>query len=593
MKFYPGNIRIYLWLKFILEIATFLIIVSAKPLGAQTINDAESDFKLAVSNFDKHNYDEALKIFEKITSQYKYNSKTTASEFFKAKIFLEQNKFPEMQKVLTGFIEKYPGSRYLDEIRTLLVKYNLEVANYHNAFREAAFLIDLSVSDQYKIKTRQIAEAIALNYLTELQLQRFYDSFTDVEIKSFILMLMGKVQLKAGDIFGAKSVFGDLIKRYPESQEYDEAKKLYETPMESGSFDLSSVIVGVMLPLKTNSAGEYTSSDSKEILEGIKFALHDFNQLRDEKVGLLIRDTKSDPAEIKKIIQELSSVLAVKAILGPIYSNEVRITLKQASSTDIPIISPTATDDDLTELYENFFQANPSFSTRGRIMAQYLFYVENKRKISILNSIDGYSPLLAATFAEEFEKLGGSIIRKETFKDDDFSFDEQVSKITADSSLTEGIYIPLGNNSAAPIILTSLVRCSFKNAIYGNQDWMTAKGFETSPQISNNLTFTTDYFFDYLSDEYQDLNNRFNALSGLDMNRNALYGYDAAKYLLTVIRNVEPTRKNITNKMLSGLTVSGYHNNISFGAARINRFLNIVRYKDGIFELVDKFRLNE
>jgi hypothetical protein len=201
--------------------------------------------------------------------------------------------------------------------------------------------------------------------------------------------------------------------------------------------------------------------------------------------------------------------------------------------------------------------------------------------------------LLAATFAEEFEKLGGAIVRKETYKNGSISFDDQIGRIVEDSTLIEGIYIPLSENSIAPIILAGFVKHKLNIPIYGNQDWLTAKGFETSLSISNNLTFTTDYFFDYRGDDYREFNNNFNDITGMDINRNILYGYDAARYLLTVIRNIEPTRENIKSKMISGFIGTGYHNNISIGERRINKFLNIVRYRDGIFELIDKFRLNE
>ncbi len=562
---------------------------------AQTYSDGtiNSQFRLAVNMYNSGDYDQALVIIDKIINDNDYNSKTTAAEFFKAKIFFEEEKFESAKKVLSGFVEKYPRSRYLDEIKILLVKYNLEVANYYNAFRESASLIDLTSSDQYKNDARILAQAIALNYLNENQLQRIHDSFTNNEIKSFILLQLGKVLLKSNDVLRAKSILNELVNKYPGSEEYYEAKRLLDSPLDFSTVASTKLAIGVILPLETNSSGEYTSETAAEILEGIKYALHEFNKSREEKIGLVVRDTKSDIDEVRKIVNEFSSISAIRAVLGPIYSNEVRATLQESDKYNIPIISPTATDDDLTEISENFFQANPSFSVRGRAMAQFLFFVENKRRISILNSIEGYSPLLAANFAEEFEKLGGTIVRKETYKDGGISFDEQIGRIVADSMLIEGIYIPLSENSVAPIILAGFVKYNLNIPIYGNQDWLTARGFETSLSLSNNLTFTTDYFFDYQGDDYHDFNSDFNSTTGRDINRNILYGYDATRYLLTVIRNIEPTRTNIKSKMISGITVIGYHNNISMGEKRINKFLNIVRYKDGVFELIDKFRLNE
>jgi ABC-type branched-subunit amino acid transport system substrate-binding protein len=226
-------------------------------------------------------------------------------------------------------------------------------------------------------------------------------------------------------------------------------------------------------------------------------------------------------------------------------------------------------------------------------MAQYIFYVENKRTISVVNSINGYSPLMAANFSEEFERLGGEVLRRESFRDTTNDFSSLLSNIYSDSLVTEGIYIPLVDNSVTPYIFSGLVDFYTKIPMYGNQDWFTAKGFETVPEISNNLIFTSDYFVDFNTDDYYNFSNHFISVTGKDINRNTLYGFDAAKFLLTAIRNSEFGRENLRNKMISGMISSGMKNNISFDEGRINRYLNIVRYKDGVFELVDKFRLNQ
>jgi branched-chain amino acid transport system substrate-binding protein len=353
------------------------------------------------------------------------------------------------------------------------------------------------------------------------------------------------------------------------------------------------MVVGVMLPLETDAMGNYTFQPAAEILEGIKFAVNEFNKNRSDKIGLLIRDTQKSTDEIEKIRDEFVSLNSMVAILGPIFSSEVRTTLEEFEDYDIPIISPTATDDDLTELSTNFFQANPSFSVRGKVMAQFIYYVENKRTVSVLNSINGYSPLLAANFIEEFERLGGKVLRRESFRDSTTDFSIQLANIYSDSLLTEGIYVPLSENSVTPYIFSDLIKYYTKIPMYGNQDWFTAKGFETAPEISNKLVFTSDYFVEFNSEEYFNFNTEFIALTGQDINRNALYGYDAAKFLLTAIRNSEYGRENLRAKMISGMVSSGLHNNLSFDGKRINRYLNLVRYKDGVFELVDKFRLSQ
>jgi branched-chain amino acid transport system substrate-binding protein len=580
----PNTVFIFIFL--------ILLIFSSDSINSQTNVQEEinNQFNKAVSLFDAGNYDDALQIFNKLIIDYKLNSKTTASEFFKVNIYFEQKQLNQFKYSAEQFLKAYPGSNYINEIRILLTKYYLDVANYYNALRELLYIIESTNSSEYEKKARKNGEGIAAKYLNETQLERLGSSFNSSKVKSYLLLQIGKCLLRNGNSTGAKNKIEELLTNYPESYEYTEAKSLVDI---SYSAKPTATIIGVMLPLEENSAGEYTSQPALEILEGIKFAVDEHNKLRSDKIGLLVRDTKKDANEIKKIREEFSSLNPVIAIIGPIFSNEVRIALQEFEDLDIPIISPTATDDDLTNLSQNFFQANPSFSVRGKVMAQYVYYVENRRTVSVLNSIEGYSPVLAASFINEFEKLGGKVIKKVSFKNNYTDFTEPINKIYIDSLLIEGIYIPLSDNSVTPFIFSALIKYGVKIPIYGNQDWFTAKGFETAPAISNNLIFTSDYFVDFNSEAYKNFSDQFSTITGKDVNRNVLYGYDAAKYILTVIRNSEPNRRSIIDKMKSGMVSNGLRNNISFDERRINKYLNLVRYKDGVFELVDKYRLGQ
>ena len=559
---------------------------------SQDLKDDEikRQFNLAVNLYSANSYYQAQSIFNKIINDYELNSRTTASYFFSSKIYLEQERYDEAESLITKFLELYPSSSYTDEMRMMYGKLNLQQEDYYGALRELAFLIGRTDSENYRDSAKSIGEKIAYYYLNSTQIEQLYDSYTGSIVKPFLLLQLGKVFYKEGDLINAKKSLSELIKNYSASEEYSKTVDYFGSLPDQTVPNSTAILIGVILPLQRSAIGQITSTESLEILEGIKFALSEFNLGREDKIGLVVRDTKNDSDEIKRIKNEFANNSAIKVILGPIFSNEVRAILNEFIDVNIPIISPTATDDDLTSISDNFFQANPSFSKRGRIMAQYIYFVENKRNISILNAIEGYSPLLASTFADEFERLGGQILVRETYSSKSFQLDDPVSRIAADATELEGIYIPLADKIDAPAILSQLVQNNLNLTIYGNQDWLIAKGFETSTELSNKITFSSDYFIEFNSDDFQIFNERFANITGKDVNRNVLYGYDTAKYLLTVMRNINNNRINIRNKMISGLTSTGYHNNLAFNETRINRFLNIVRYKDGVFQLVDKFR---
>ena len=549
----------------------------------------DSDFKLAVELYNSGQYDIALVRFEKIIDDYDLNSKTSTSYFFKIKILIDQKDYGEARYTVSRFIEKFPASKYIDEVRIQMVEINLENHDYFDALKEIAFLIERTNSIAYRIEAKDIGDKIADNFLSSSDLQQLYDSFTSKKVKPYLLLLLAKSFLKERDIESAINYFSKILQSYSSSEEYPEAKNLYENPVIPAEQNGTASIIGVLLPLKMDSTRNYTSTAASEILDGVKFAVAEFNDGRDDKIGIVIRDTENDIDRISEIRDEIGDIAEIKVILGPIFSNEVRVTLNEFEGTDLAIVSPTATDNDLIFVSEDFFQANPPLAVRGKIMAQYVYFVENKRFMAVLNAIDGYSPLLAATFSDEFERLGGTITIKATYKSNSFSLSEPILKIAAADTL-EGIYIPLTDKIDVTAILSQLGQDSIYYPIYGNQDWFSAKGFESAPELSNMLTFSSDYFIDFSDEDYNVFSDKYLEITGKDPNRNVLYGYDTAKFLLTIMRNIAPGRANIKNKIISGIMSKGFHNNISFDENRMNRFLNIVRYKDGIFKLIEKFR---
>jgi branched-chain amino acid transport system substrate-binding protein len=551
-----------------------------------------TNFAEAVNLYESAKYEEALRLFNIIILE-KYNSKTTVSKIFKAKILLAREKYSESEQALLDFLKNCPESKYIDEAKFMLVDLHLKRKEYSKSFKQAINLIETG-SINYKVLAKNAGEKIALYYFDFSDLKKIYDVPENIKVKPFLLLLLGKMSLRNGDYSNAQKYFSDLISLFPDSPEKNEARILQEKALKSNSetSPVSTPLIGVLLPLNKIGQEETQSVTAAEILEGIKFAISEYNNGRDNKIGLIIRNTANDETRIAEIRDEFDKILSIKAILGPVFSDEVRSALEIFKSTDIPILSPTATDNDLTQTNENFFQANPNFIIRGKAMAQYIFYVENKRRVAVLNAIEGYSPLLAAEFSNEFEKLGGEILVKATYKSNSFTLNDQIKKISLYRDSLEGLYLPLADKADVPVLLSNLVQDSLYIPIYGNQDWFLAKGYETSSELSNSLTFESDYFLDYNDADFQNFANKFSQKTRIDANRNVLYGYDVAKYLLTIMRHINIERETIALNMESGITSSGYHNNICFNEDRVNRFVNIVRYKDGVFELIDKFKVN-
>lgn len=577
------NVKIFL-------IAVFILFTGRLLYGQQ--DNTDNRFKLALNLYQSGEYSEALPIFEKIATQLPFNTKTTIAYLFIGKSYLQMNDLRSAEQSFQDFIEKYPKSEYIDEAHLALVKVFYKQEDYNSAYEQILWLVSNAKLSGYRDYAESVGKSIAINDLEQHQLKTFYDINPDSTIKPYILLQLANKQENEGNFNRAAQTYREIITLYPFSGQKTEAEDaLQRLELRKNEYK-SETLLGVLLPLTDFSTGEENTA-AEEILEGIKFATAEYNRNHDNKVGLIIRDTENDSLKISRIADELSLIPAVKAIIGPIFSDEVRATLIDFRNSGIPIISPTATDNDLVHLSDDFFQANPSFYMRAKVMAQYIYFVTGKRKISVLNAVQGYSPLLASIFAEEFRKLGGEIIKNRTYTSGSFDLTAPVSDISADSLIMEGIYVPLSNKMDAAPLLSQMVQQKINTSIFGNQDWFYAKGFETSSALSDQLSFTSDYFIDYNDSSFNTFSKNFIEQTGMDMNRNVLYGYDAAEYLLTIIDSGADTRTSLISLMESGVEVKGYHNNIAFGKDHINRFLNIIRYSDGKFELTDRFKAGE
>ncbi len=570
----------------------FVILIMANSFSYSQQGNIDNQFKRAINLYQSGDYNDALPVFQKIAEDLPFNSRTTIAYLFAGKSYLQMNELDSAKSTLKDFVEKYPQSEYVDEARLALVKVYYKQENYQDAFKQTLWLVSNARLSGYRAYADSVGKLIAVNNLEPYQLKTFNDITTDSTVKSYVLLLLAQKLEREGNFNRAEKIYRELLNSFSQSPEHDEAESALKRLESLRDEYKSKSILGVLLPLTDFRTGVENTA-AEEILEGIKYATAEYNKRHIEKVGLIIRDTEHDSLKIRRIADELSTIPALKCVIGPIFSDEVRTTLDDFRNSGIPVISPTATDNDLVALSDYFFQANPSFYMRAKVMAQYVYYVTGKRKISVLNAVQGYSPLLASIFIEEFKKLGGEIIKNRTYSSGSFDLTTPVSDISADSLIMEGIYVPLTNKIDSAPLLSQMVQQKINTSIFGNQDWFYAKGFETSSALSDQLSFTSDYFIDYTNTSFSTFSKDFIEQTGIDINRNVLYGYDTAEYILEVINAGADSRAALISSMESGIEVKGYHNNIAFGKEHINRFLNIVRYTDGKFELIDRFKSGE
>ena len=567
-----------------------LIMLSASFLTAGTDKNEQTDtlFNTGLSLFTQGKYRLALEPFQTICDVSNSEYRKEEAQIFIAKIHLNLQQYLIAEQELKELLKTKPGSAYKTEIRITLADVLWKQKN-----KIECLTVLITASGETKedsIRTR------TMDYITEL-----LGNFSEKEIQSTRLLYKGKQEdalfayclaklaLQKGDTEKAKNILYPSVVTSSNNPYRDFVVKLYQT-LESDQYAASGdYVLGVMLPLsiKKNTDARLPSGD---VLDGIKLAIDNYNAKGGHKIGLAIRNTERDSMVVDTIVKEFATIKELKAVIGPLYSDECKWAAKKLSVYKIPLFSPTATDENLTAQSPYFWQANPTFSVRGKVMAHYVFEEDKRRKMAILFSDEGFSAICAKSFAREFTALRGTIVYEEKYQLNSTDFSRITNKIKSQQNNLEGIFLPISDRNAVAALLAAFVQADITLPIYGDQDWFNAPGLETSSTLSSLLVFSSDYFIDFSDTAFTSLNEKFYKINGYDINRNVLYGYDTANLLVQTmeVQSSIPADGGLMKLM----TFPGLHNDYSFRNGKVNSSLNFVRWQDGVYERITKFSLD-
>ncbi len=574
-------------MRFFLILICFYLIFYTDNLQSQDKN-LPSEINDAIELIDSKEYSSALVQLQSIRE--KYPERHSLIDFLIIKSSYELNRFENVEKLANNFLNSYPESKYFSDIQTFLMISLINQNKYESGFDLAINILKNSASISKKIELKSFIEKAISEKLNPFYLQQYSEKESDKNLLPFILYLTAKSFYDNGDAVSGEKYANKIITSYVASEEYMPAVNLKLQANKEISSD-DEVIVGVMFPLTRGQNEKNVFVD--QILDGVKYAFHEYNKEREDKTGLIIEDTKNSSEEIIRIIKEFDSDKRILCVIGPVFSTECADVVKNINLTDLVFISPTATDEDLTENNTQFFQANPPFDLRGKASAQYAFFVESRNKFAVLNSIEGYSTIMANSFVEEMKKLGGQIVFKETFKNLASDIASSMSKLKNFITEIDGIYLPISQSKDAELLISELTKLNLRVPIFGTQDWLEAKGLESATTLTNLIRITSDFFIDYQETRFAEFSKAYSEVLNKEPNRYSLYGYDTAKHLITVLRSTVQNRYGVKMKLNSGLKTVGFKNNISFSGKKRNTYLNILKYSDGKFSLVERFKANE
>ena len=299
---------------------------------------------------------------------------------------------------------------------------------------------------------------------------------------------------------------------------------------------------------------------------GAELAVKEINEnggVLGKKIEYVMLDTKGDSTEAVMAYNKLVDE-KVAGIIGEVTSKPTLAVAEVAVQDNMPLITPTGTQVDITEVGPNIFRVCFTNPYQGKVLA-----ITSKERLGadtvavMLNNSSDYSDGIAKAFIEESEKLGMKVMGVEGYADGDKDFRPQLTKLAAMNP--DAILIPEYYEQAA-LIATQAREVGVKSIFVGSDGWDgIAKTLDKSSYAAiENSYFTNHFSMEDQSEKIQNFLKDYREAYKEDPSAFSALGYDAIYMMKSAIEKAGSTDKQKIVDALKGIEYDGVTGYLTF-----------------------------
>ena len=299
---------------------------------------------------------------------------------------------------------------------------------------------------------------------------------------------------------------------------------------------------------------------------GAELAVKEINEnggVLGKKIEYVMLDTKGDSTEAVMAYNKLVDE-KVAGIIGEVTSKPTLAVAEVAVQDNMPLITPTGTQVDITEAGPNVFRVCFTNPYQGKVLA-----ITSKERLGadtvavMLNNSSDYSDGIAKAFIEESEKLGMIVMGVEGYSDGDKDFRPQLTKLAAMNP--DVILIPEYYEQAA-LIATQAREVGVKSIFVGSDGWDgIAKTLDKSSYAAiENSYFTNHFSMEDQSEKIQNFLKDYRETYKEDPSAFSALGYDAIYMMKSAIEKAGTTDKQKVVDALKGIEYDGITGYLTF-----------------------------
>ena len=294
--------------------------------------------------------------------------------------------------------------------------------------------------------------------------------------------------------------------------------------------------------------GEFASMTGKEAVfgqnvnKGTRLAIEESNAaggVLGRTLELITEDDQSKPGESATVVKKLISRDKVVVILGEITSGRTLEAAPIAQAAKIPLISPGATNVEVTAKGNYIFRICFIDDFQGTVMAKFARETLKLKRVAILSSVSSAQSVgLAKYFRERFTSASTAIAAEQKYSEGEKDFRAQLTAIKAAGA--DGIFVP-GYYAEAALICKQARDLGLTLPLLGVDGWESPDLLAIAGAAAEGCYLSTHFSPESKAPVVVAFNERYQKRWGLSANALSVLGYDATMLAIDAIRRAGST----------------------------------------------------
>lgn len=281
-------------------------------------------------------------------------------------------------------------------------------------------------------------------------------------------------------------------------------------------------------------------------------------------VEFICEDDKGDTQEATNAYEKLTSTDKIVALVGAVTSNPTIAVAQIAAQDNLPMISPSATADEVTAAGSNVFRACFTDPFQGEIMAKYASEKLSAKTAAILyDSSDPYSEGLMKSFEETAATVGIEIVAKESYTNGDVDFKSQLTKIGGVNP--DVLFLPVYYQDVAQIA-TQAKQAGIASQLLGADGWegVVKQLGSNGTDVVEGALFCCQFSSSSEDESVVNFVKAYEEAYGETPSQFAALGYDAAMIVIESIKTANSTDSQAIIDAMAAIEYDGLTGKCTF-----------------------------